>query len=185
MACANDEEANGTTLSGTPSQSQFPSNPAASPTVTATAPAPGTVLQFTNPIYGYSFDYPADWSIDGDRTAASSATNEYVVVSRPGSTTGAERVEFVVLENPYSLSLDQWIAEYRDNSPSLPKVESTEAVTVKDGVGIREILSARGFTFFSAYFALGNRVLLVNGPWVDSPILPVYEDMLVSLRLTP
>jgi hypothetical protein len=172
-------------------------NTVATITPAPTSPSPvamSTWNTFTNTAYGYSFEYPAGWLINpyDARDAGTSDLVHLHNVMPPETGSGGRpppdrlKIEFLVLENPGQLSVEQWVSESNARAPSAPTIVSSAQISSAGGLtGIQQVWRVESYgDFYTVYFAHSENVYIINGPQSDSLFLKQYRQVIDSFRLT-
>jgi hypothetical protein len=176
----------------TPEASAGPTTMPATPTPVITLPSStlGATLNYTDPIYGYSFDYPSTWYLSSEGLQTGVILYSY----DPAQAKGIGRVPsdklkaFFWVAEGVDKPLDQWLAEGRNNpgQPPPPTIVSTADVTLGGKAGLIEVVEDEGARSTSYYLILGGgRVFVVNAGPSDSLVWPEFVPVLASLRFAP
>lgn len=191
-ACGNSEEEvvqQAATLTPSPDTSASPAPstpPAPSPTPAAT---PEDTFTYTDPTYGYSFDYPSTWYVSTEGLGNGSVTLYSYDPAQAKGIGGVPpdklKAVFWVAEG-VDKPLEEWLAE-GDNSPgqiSPPSVLAQSETMLGARQGLVRTIEIDGEKYISYYVPLGaGRVFVVNGGSPDSQVWPQFLPVLASLRL--
>jgi hypothetical protein len=145
-------------------------------------------LSYTDPTYGYSFEYPASWYLSSSKESGG-ITSLY---SYDPTTLSPEeavsplsvnklKAEFVVLGNPEGLYLDSWIAERRE-SGGFVEVESRFPVTIGGTAGIAETANLAEGPATQYFIGIGADVYVISMYPSDSLLLKEFHAVLTSFK---
>ena len=168
-----------------------PTATAAATEAPTVAPTTAVTLTYTDPTYGYSFQYPAKWVLspakEGSVVTLYSYDPSTVAPEAAGMPVPADKlkVEFKVQDNPEGLSLEAWIADRR--ASGAPVVVATRsAITVDDTDGIVETVEgAEGGFSQQQFFLTGRNVYVVVMYPADSLLSTEFAAILTSLTFPP
>lgn len=186
IGCSEEEATPSSTGSATasPGASSGPdpsTQPSSSPVPTATG-----LLTYTDPAFGYSFDYPASWYVTGAPTALYSydpatAAGDF----RPVPLDKLKAIFRVVegVDKPVA----EWLTESRSDSNQPPTVVlSTSEATVGGRAGIYELIDEEGQKVAGYYIDMGaGRLLIIGAGPADSVLWSQFDQVLKSLRFAP
>lgn len=178
------------TASATPSTktaAPSPTEPVSSVTPTSTA-----TLTYTDPAYGYSFQYPASWYLSPAKDNGGSVIlYSYDLASIPSGEVGMPvpkselKATFWIAEAG-SESVQQWITD-GDNSAAaqgLPVTIVSQSNTSLAGKqGIARATQADQTTDQSYYVPIGGgRIFVINATPADSDVWPQFSTVLATLQ---
>jgi len=190
------------TVSATQGPSPSPTDPATASPTAAVSPAPPSTpvsspadtLTYSDPTYGYSFDYPYTWYLsppkdNGGLVILYSYNLANVPPEEAGMPVPKDKIKaiFWVAEG-VNTPVEQWLAEGRaqasaeQNLPP-PSVISQSQAVVSGRQGLAEVIESDGIQSNSYYIPLGSgRVFVVNGIPADSQVWPQFLPVLDSVR---
>jgi hypothetical protein len=168
------------TVSATPSAAT--KSPEPSPTSEA---FPGPAVTYTNPVYGYSFDYPGNWFIHTDPggytiiTSYDPATAKGIGGIGPGL-----KIDILVQDNPDRRSLEEWLIETDARRAGTgPVTVASESRVASPAPGItRETRTHDGPVWREYWFSVAGKVYSVAAVPADSTLLGSLKDLISTLR---
>lgn len=188
-ACQNEEEVL-EEPAGTPAATAAPATPAVTPAANAEpTPTPAAVLTYTDPTFGYSFDYPAGWYLSPEK-GGSVILYSYDPAKVPPEEAGMPvpkdklKAIFHVVQG-VEKPLDQWLAESRNQpgQPPPPEVLSTWDITLGGKSGIAELVDDGGQQSVGYYIGLaGGWVFAIGSGPADSQVWGQFEKLLASIQ---
>ena len=182
---------------GTATPSETPASTATisatgSPQVTTTpvpSASPVSTLTYTDPTYGYSFEYPADWFLDAspDPPGAQGggptvATWDVIHGPSPGANLSM-KVDFSTISNPENLTTDQWVARRRVAEGDT--LISTEVSSLGGERAVRQewMLEVHGMRLTSIAVANGQFMYEIHAFWPpESKLVSRLDEILASFR---
>lgn len=195
VACSQDDDvppsaAGSTSPAATVKPSSSPA-PSATPAVTLTPSGTSTAtLTYTDPTYGYSFDYPATWYL-----SAAKDNGGYLMLYSydPASAVGDGRpvppdkvkVSTWIAEG-VDKPIEQWLDEGRTGPGVITPVTlvSRSNSTFGGRSWVVEVVEAEDVQTVGYYFSLGGgRVFALDAVPADSKLMPELESLITSLRL--
>lgn len=161
------------------------------PTPTPTPDPTADWKTYTDPTYGYSFDYPASWHLSPAKSGGQlTALYSYDPTSVPPEEAGMPlprdrlKVEIVVLDNPEGFSLEDWIQADRERGAPV-SVSDRSTVAVDGTDGIREtVQSGTSGSILQHFFLKGTNVYVIVKYPSDSLLSNTFASILDSLRFT-
>jgi len=160
-------------------------SPAPSPTPASTQ---GETITYTDPTYGYSFDYPATWYLspakgDGGVTTLYSYDPATVPPEDAGKPVAADKLkaEFLVLGNSEGLSTDAWIARNREGGGPV-EVTSRSAVSVDNADGIAETANLAEGSAVQYFIPHGENMYVIANYPADSLLSSEFDAVLSTFK---
>lgn len=160
-----------------------------SPNASSTpASTPAETLTYTDPTYGYSFEYPATWYLSSAELGGVTTLSSYDSATLPSEDAVKPipadklKAEFLVLGNPNGLSTDAWIEQNREAGGPV-EITSRSAFTLDNREGIVETaILAEGSA--TQYFipSDGNMYLIAKYP-TDSLLSEQFDAVLSTFTL--
>jgi len=173
---------------GTPAAS---ASPDVSPTPTSTQAA---TLTYTDPTYGYSFDYPNSWFLSPQLNGVILYSYDLASVA-PGDAGKPVPIDklkvFVWVAEGQDKPLEDWLNEREAQATAehgLPAaaVISLSAVSLGGKPGLMRVTGDDGYRGISYYVPIGGgRVFVVNSGPAGSLDRPEFEPVLGSVRFAP
>lgn len=159
---------------------------AAPSAVSAVAPTSTATLTYTDPTYGYSFQYPASWYLSPAKDGGSVVT---LYSYDPSTTSPEEQIPkdklkaIVRVAEGIDKPIRQWPADSRNGSGQPPVVVlSTSDPTLGDRPGVAEVVDDGGGHEAGYYIEMGaSRLLMIGAGPADSQAWPGFETVLASL----
>jgi hypothetical protein len=152
---------------------------------------PGETLAYTDPTYGYSFDYPAAWRLSTEDAGGNNIIlYSYEPVVGDGRPVPKDKLKvFFWVAEGVNKPAEEWLEEGA-NSPGQisPRVVVAQTgVTVDGKQGLTQITDeGEGIRHASYYIPIGaGRIFVVNAGRDDSELWPEFEVVLASIRLPP
>ncbi len=167
--------------------------PGASPSPVASATPASTPgpLTYTDPTYGYSFDYPATWYLSAPKDNGGPVVlYSYDPAKIPPEEAGMPvppdklKVEILVFANPQNLSLDAWVAEDRQRGAPV-KVVSRSSLTLDSIPGISETIKTDGGSATQYFFSEAGRIYVMNAYPAVSALSATFDATLASFHFGP
>jgi hypothetical protein len=180
------------TVSGDVEVSSTPSPLPPTPSAT-TSPTDGPsdgLLIYTDPVYGYSFNYPTHWFLishteAGGLTALYSYDPTRVEPGDAGRPVSPDelKMEFIVVNNPEQMALETWIARDRDKGAPVT-VSSRSEELIAGRPTIRETVElGPGSSAVQYFVGYGERVIVIAVYPADSTRLAELDRVLASFDL--
>ena len=168
----------------TPAGSSTPS-PEPSP-----EPIPAEWQTYVDPVYDYSFKYPANWFI----SPPGANMNGYVAVTTYNPATARAvgpvpgdqmKVEFYVDDIPNDLSINDWIAERRALGGT--EVISETEDTLGGVLGVTQVVHLLSFDSRStqSFFKRGEHVYVIHTYHSDSPQISARREIMDTFQFGP
>ena len=179
---------------GTPTAIVTGTPTATTPTPVVTLPSPklGATLNYTDPTFGYSFDYPSTWYLSPPLQAGSDVTLQNydpATAKGIGGPLPNDKLKAIFyVAQGVDKPLEHWISEARNDpgQPPPPTVLSTADITLGGKTGLTEIIEDEGERDATYYLALGGgRVLVIGVGPVDSLVWADFVQILASLHFAP
>ncbi len=155
------------------------------------SPAPAK-LTYTEPLFGYSFDYPADWYLsptkeNGGSPILYSYDPSAVAPEEAGKPVPRDKLKaFFWVAKGVTQPLQEWLAATPEpGQPPTPKVTSQEEVMVAGREAVFQVTQNPETSDFSYYIRLNSSsVLVINAGPADSDLVVVFEQVISSLRFS-
>jgi hypothetical protein len=186
------------TSSSTPASSApVPSSSTKASPTSSTVPTPAATLTYTDPTYGYSFEYPATWYLvppkdPGGLVYLYSYSLASVKPEDAGKPVPIDQLKVIFwVAKGVDKPVDQWLAEEAEkaaveqNLPT-PIVVSQAPVTLGGRPGLTQVTEADGVKDASYYIPIGGgQVFVINAGPADSLVWPLFDPVLASLQFSP
>jgi hypothetical protein len=162
-----------------------------SPTRPPSTPV-GPTFRYTDPTYGYSFDYPASWYLSTPKeTGGDLVLRSYDPTTVPpiGGPVPKDKLKVLIwVAEGVNKPLADWLSEGK-NSPgqvSPPVVLSQSTVTLGGKTGLVEFIESEGARSAGYFIPLGGgRVFVINAIPSGSELWLDFERVLASIKLAP
>lgn len=170
------------TASASPSSSA-PATLAPSPSASPDVP-PASTTRYTNPVFGYTLEYPEGWFVRTD-------PGGYTIITSydPAEASGiggirqeAVKIDILVVDKAPGQTLDQWIAEsdlQRQSTDPVTKV--SEASLTSPAPGIRRDTIVQEVPVQEYYFDVGAQVFSLSAFPATSPLIGAIDPIVESL----
>lgn len=145
---------------------------------------------YTSPKYGYSFNYPLNWTVVDAGSAEGTVTEIYSWTGERENGFDGRRVkksemiiEIYEIPNPDKLTVQQWYIKDQTQNPNYQKKPlKEENITVNDMNGVKRILQdPDGYEYINVDLAYGNKIYRIFGVPTNT-YSTEYEEIVQSFR---
>lgn len=188
VSCGENNDTPTVTASPTPSSSATLTG---SPTATMpTTPLPTGTLNYRDPTYGYTFEYPATWYVYPDTLNPGSLilySYDLASVAGDGRPVPKDKLKvFFWVAEGVDKPIPEWLEEGHNGPGQItpPSVVSQTPTTLGGKQGLNEVVEVEDEGIHTSYYIpIGDeRVFVVNAYPGDSIVWPEFETVLASIR---
>jgi hypothetical protein len=161
------------------------------PTVQATEPSPtssataGTILTYTHPVYGYSFQYPSDWFVHSSQGMTIVTSWDTTKAPGIGGPIGdGFKIDISVIENTEGLTLDDWIEKFATGTTDAPTVLSQSPFVLDGKQGMKRETVAEEERATEYFLLVGRSVVSIGAFPLDSPLAKTGLATLASFKFS-